>query len=348
MLQAGKKVERPALRQNKETDGLSITFNLRSNDSEHEAQESQPVHRDQDVEDAIARVEKSLPIQVDDQVTRHKFVVSTERALHQSLRSKRRDRDGLVHPGWEFRGPKLGIRVAESSIPRALRIADSLLLGALVSGFQVESITENDRESIRLTVLKEPFQFSITERRRQIPHVLTDREKEQEKKYGRPLWAPKIDYLGTGDLVLSIWPTVNTYSAVTWKDRKRTRLESLIGEILLELPMQVQRLRECREAQGRCEAERRAAEQRRWEEEKRQREERQRVEGLLKEVENWRLAESVRAYRQAITAVIPEGDESDNPAVRAWLEWVDAVADRIDPINSLRVRGSSATPNRPR
>src|SRR5689334_12369142 len=39
MLQAGKEVERPVLRQNKETDGLSITFNLRSNDSVDEVRE---------------------------------------------------------------------------------------------------------------------------------------------------------------------------------------------------------------------------------------------------------------------------------------------------------------------
>jgi hypothetical protein len=207
-LQAGKKVKRPQLRESKDLDGLTITFDLRKHDSTDEANEPRPVHRDQDVADAIALVEKNLPIQVDDQATRHRFVVSTERALHQSLRSKQRDRDGLVHPWWEFRGPKLAIGVAESSIQRALRIADALLRGALASGIQVVSVAENDRERITFTVLKESFQFSISERRRQVPHVLTQEEKEQERKYGRPLWAPKIDYVGQATWCCRSGPTL--------------------------------------------------------------------------------------------------------------------------------------------
>jgi len=75
-LQAGNKVERPQLRESKDLDGPSITFDLRDNDSSNEANEPRPVQRDQDVVDAIALIEKNLPIQVDDQATRHKFVVS--------------------------------------------------------------------------------------------------------------------------------------------------------------------------------------------------------------------------------------------------------------------------------
>src|SRR4051794_26343187 len=47
MIQAGKKVERPALRQNIETDGLNITFSSQTNESVDEALKPQPVHRDQ-------------------------------------------------------------------------------------------------------------------------------------------------------------------------------------------------------------------------------------------------------------------------------------------------------------
>ena len=124
----GKRVQLPALTAYDELDRLTIDLDT---NPRNESTQSRPRHLkpecDPDVAAVLERIRAMLPIQVADVLEDpHKFVASTERALKQAVRSKICDRQGLIHPPWRYGGPAVEIKVAESSIPRALRFADHL------------------------------------------------------------------------------------------------------------------------------------------------------------------------------------------------------------------------------
>ena len=299
------------------------------------------VVRPPDIAAAIRAVEKILPISIpDEQEKPHKFVASTGRALRQSLRAGRRNPCDLVCPAWDFNDPTtlLSIHVMEASIPRALRLANAILRAAIAAGFKVESVRQDGLDRVHLTVLDEPFDFSISERRKQVPHLLTAEDRDQQKKY-KHSWSAEFDYESTGDLTLSIWPAGHKYQAVVWKEGKRSRLEDMIGQVLLGLPVRVQELREAREARRLAEIRHQEEAEQRWEEEQRRREEQQRVDALLKNVQEWRTAENVREYVRVVEAAMREMALDDDAKIQRWIAWANDVADHL----TLSAKSASRT-----
>ncbi len=303
----GKRVHKPGLRQNEELDRSTITFDLRPRQPAEAPEEAPPVVRPPDIAAAIEKIEAIVPINVPNEVVSpHKFVALTDRALRQSMRSGKKDRFGFVAPPWDYAHPTLRITVMEESVQRALRIANAFVRGAIAGGIKVECIKEDRRERVCLKLLGESFEFSISERRRQVPHVLTAEERDHQKKYKHLFGAPKFDYKSTGDLTLSVWPAGHYYRAKVWKDGKRSHLEEIISQVLLELPTRVQKLRQGREAQRLAEIERQKEQRQRWDEERRRREEQERVDALLENVRDWRTAENVRRYASVVEEALRE------------------------------------------
>ena len=346
-VQHGKTVRKSRLRRNEELDRSTITFRLWPRAEERK--EAPPVMRDPDIAAAIQKIEAMLPVSVPNELeSPHKFVGSTDRALRQSLRSGQKDRFGFVTRPWDYAHPTLRITVMGESIPRALRVANAFLRGAISAGIKVECIEKERRKRVCLTLLGESFEFSISERRKQVPHVLTAEERDHQKKYKHLFGAPKFDYKSTGDLTLSVWPAGHCYRAKVWKDGKRSHLEEMISQVLLELPTRVQKLRQGREAQRLAEIERQEEQRQRWDEERRRREEQERVDALLENVRDWRTAENVRRYAKAVEESLRELAIDDDCDIQEWMVWANAVADRIDPIRKIREQNEPASPNRPR
>ncbi len=183
----------------------------------------------------------------------------------------------------------------------------------------------------RMQDLNEQFTFSIREHVRQVPHVLTAEEKVQEKKYGRALWARKYDHVPRDDFTLVVSLANDAYCSQSWKDGKRKRLELLVGEILEELPWMVQRVRKQREENLRRQEERRRAEQRRWDEERAPTKRAGASTALLKEVDEWRKVNGIRAYIHAVEETMRELDLVSDPKVQEWLGWANRVGRPVGP-----------------
>jgi hypothetical protein len=144
----------------------------------------------------------------------------------------------------ERSGPIVRITVDQPSTHRALRIADAVLRAAenLQWPFEAPARERNpyrpryrDQEYQgpvwgRIMVEGEPVQITVTERQEQVPHVLTDDEKDGRRRgytFGIRPW----DLVPTGDLRLNLtYPDGFVFK--TLSDRAKRRLEDQLPEAL--------------------------------------------------------------------------------------------------------------------
>jgi hypothetical protein len=114
-----------------------------------------------------------------------------------------------------------------------------------------------------------------------------------------------------------------------WADRKRWRLADKLGEALAELEARAQLDEQARQAAEQARLERAA----RWEQAMRvarhQYFEQQRVRALEKQLDRRDRAQKVRAYAAELTAV---GEAGHDRGLLEWIAWLEAYADRIDPL----------------
>lgn len=191
-----------------------------------------------------------------DLTTAHPAVLRT--AVHlKHLKQK-----DITWPRGTRSGPLLEMtNVSEPQQDRALSILDVLLRGAATMGWSFEpphpDPNVDRRQSFaksayrplvygHLVVEGEPLTLRIDERQRQSEHVMTGKEKADQKR-GTLFWKPRFDYAPSGELRLHVTEPDRSYTDKVFKDSKRHPLETQARKILhglLDLALARQRHRE--------------------------------------------------------------------------------------------------------
>lgn len=279
-----------------------------------------------------ARVRKdtaslSLP---EDASAPHPLVLAASRRL--------RRRDGWPEDPPLRSAPKevLHLSVTIGTLDRALAIADSLVKVLIKHGFAFEIDAENGLTLIKSLETGTTMAFSLTEYVPRAQHVLTPAEEQAQKRYWNrsrldsSISYPKIpryDFRPTGILTIQVgrWPSRS------WKDTPKTQLELRLGEVaggIVKLAQETH-AREQEEAR-RNEAHRRAVAQYEFLT-KRRADEIRRFEQLETEVSNWERAARLRAYADLVEQRA-KAQAQISGELDAWLAWVRAKADWLDPL----------------
>ncbi|MEG2929856.1 MAG: hypothetical protein RR846_09970 [Oscillospiraceae bacterium] len=217
--------------------------------------------------------------------------------------------------------PFLVESISEDSIPRACHIIDALIKALEPLGCKLTN-------ELSFMVNDETVSISFSESQDKVNHVLTKEEnrklleyEERRKKYS---WESKpqirkYDYHFNGRLSC----TVN--DSKTFRDCKAYQLEDRLGDIILELYIAAEYLKQKRLA--REEAERIREEEARKKEEKRKRynEEVDRTIALENLAEDYDTACKIRAYIEAYKKSHLDEDISE------WVAWANKKADWYDP-----------------
>lgn len=217
--------------------------------------------------------------------------------------------------------PFLVESISEDSIPRACHIIDALAKALEPLGCKLTN-------ELAFIVNDETVSISFSESQDKVNHVLTKEEnrklleyEERRKKYS---WESKpqirkYDYHFNGRLSC----TVN--GSKTFRDCKAYQLEDRLGDIILELYIAAEYLKQKRLA--REEAERIRQEEARKKEEKRKRfnEEVDRTIALENLAEDFDTACKIRAYIEAYKKSHSDEDVSE------WVAWANKKADWYDP-----------------
>jgi hypothetical protein len=235
---------------------------------------------------------------------------------------------GITHAG---SGP-LDIAVSSECFDRALRIMDTIVKGFSSIGIKVEN---RDNPSGTLVVVKgEEIRFSIVEHSLRSDHVLTEKEKTEQKKYSY-FHAQKWDYHPSGILTLSIKEYCDGIQK-NWKDGK-TKIEDHIYDFFRSVFLCSIEIKN-RELKWAEDARRRQEELKRLEDERRlQQEELSRRQGLENQSERWTKSQQIREYVKRMEQKISEPGTPDDVKQRfeTWRTWAMAHADRQDPLKGM-------------
>jgi hypothetical protein len=273
------------------------------------------------------------PIVVGDSLrSPHVLVSRTRDALAGAKPSEWSRIPGLLYPTTVEGMHLLDIACGRATLPRALRIMDAVLKGLEQRGYTLGKSENSWHHGTAATAHGCEFVFRVREpAKRQLnpkPHS----------------WGPRYDLVLTGDLQLEIDSRAFRSTRVC-RDSLRKKVEDYVRELPLKMLEAIDDNRRV-EAQ-RAEEQRRRDEIQRLEEEaadrKARREmklrrRRERREELFQTAEQWRRAQTLREFIEAVrTSAIEQAEGAPlPPETTRWLKWAERTAHRADPLEQMQ------------
>lgn len=220
--------------------------------------------------------------------------------------------------------PFLAGVISNETLPRVHRILDTLYR-------QIEILGGSVNDDLSLTIRNERVSLKIFEGQDEVKHELTRQEAQELVVYEDAIrhnkWANKpnirkYDYIFNGKLKVSILN--NKY----FRDSEKVKIESRLGDMLIDLYEESEVIRKKREADEEA--------QRKREEEKRLREEREilyseeadKTVALTNIAQDYDMACKIRAYIESLELRADLSDE----ATAEWIDWAKKKADWFDPV----------------
>jgi hypothetical protein len=247
-----------------------------------------------------------------------------------ALRKHRPDTYGLL----ETRAKdSFCVQVAPASLDRAIRILQALVEAFSVRGHEVLDGDEHG-SGLQVRVQGEVLSMSLTERVKQIPHVVT--EKEEIRQELNPGWKPPThDWMPTGTLALRIGNAPGHPHHGRVQDRANDQVEQRLNQFLARLAESARILKAQREAAE--------LQRRKWAADEKARQEAQEkaeVEGArFRRVEHlarlWQRRETLLRFVAAVKERMKEARPELVPAAQAWVDWAEAYLDDHRPTDPL-------------
>lgn len=240
-----------------------------------------------------------------------------------------------------FRDAKTRHEVSRAEMPRMLRILQGLVVEAERRGFDVEIVEGEEPRRygsagwsggrdghLRFSIRGHSESLRIREEGLPSRSYWIQQNSTYDYVKGESRPGPLSEYEegATGRLEIEIVGYGGGGRASKWGDRRSWALEEKLPEILREIEMRAVEAEERKREAERREAER----QRQWElameRAKGRWLEAYRGQILERQADQWRTAETVRAYVDAMAA-FAVGEEAEE-----WIEWSRAHADLVDPL----------------
>lgn len=229
------------------------------------------------------------------------------------------------------RAEVIPLYVSRPLVDRALRIMHAFLTEAESRGYTAEAQTDLERgeavHTVAIVIRGHVYPLALTERTTRVPHQPTAQELRQQERnpWTRP---PKYDEEFNGRLALG--SPANSWNSYSHSDGARWTLESRLGLLLQDLEHRAAEAERRDREQKLLKAERR----RRWyatiAQAREQQVEQHRAQFLTAQVGAWQRAAEIRAFCQTARARTGNTPVQDGEA--QWLEWAEAYAARIDPL----------------
>jgi hypothetical protein len=233
------------------------------------------------------------------------------------------------------RGRVLPLHVSLDTLPRALRILDTLFVALDTAGYKIEWPSPYNTR-IDVISLDEKVGLSISEIIERKQHKMTEDEISWQKT-DRWWTAPRWDYMRTGRLKFVVDSVEVPHLQHAWADRKKQKLENCVGEIFVAFEKTANAVKtyrqDCAEA-----ARQRAEEQIRAEKQRRKEEEYNRkFDVLSKHAEAWRKANQLREFAASLkeSAKSPAVSLTQKAGIVRILDWIERHANFVDPLTDV-------------
>jgi hypothetical protein len=261
----------------------------------------------------------------------HRLVASARRHLKRGRKSE----TGILSPKARR---VLDIRVGADQQDRALLLMDAVIKAIEAQGWKVVlAQKEADHQHFEnapwytfALVDGEKTRFSISERLKRLPHELTERER-QDKKRWKYFSAQKYDYVPSGVLVLQVHDVRGYDVRQRWEDKKRTKLEDNVGAFVINLDAVAKGNKQVRERHRRWEIERRREEQERWDRERRARYDQALGKDMERMSSDWSKACQLGAFLAMADEALPAATRGEGEKI--WFDWAQDYVWRLDPLS---------------
>lgn len=255
------------------------------------------------------------------------------RRIERNITKASLDERGMLLPR---AGAVVPIKASALGLGRALRIVEALFGATDQAGYKLEWPAPYDT-GIKIVVLGEKLSFFISEATNRTAHQATSEERARQKRdtWWRP---PQWDITPNGRLRFSLSSCEYPYISQSWKDGKRQKLESCVGEVFHACARTANAVKQER-------VERAEAERRRIEEQKRQAEAAARkaeydrkAEALKKLSYAWKESKVVRDFTHALQETVVGADVPADlkDELQKMIEWGLRHADYLDPLTDLK------------
>lgn len=217
--------------------------------------------------------------------------------------------------------PPFAEGISAEQQPRVLRLIDALFKAMKPLGWELTS-------DLKFAMGQEAVTLTFSEAADRVPHIPTKEEnlkllkyEEERKKYS---WASKpqirkYDAIYNGRLSVSI------NGAKTFRDCRSYVLEDRLGDIMLAIYEEAERLKQARLAREEAERQRQEQERKREEFRRRYNTEVDRTQALVNCAADYETACRIRSYVSAMERAQPDQDFSE------WASWARSKADWYDP-----------------
>jgi len=252
--------------------------------------------------------------------------------IDKSILRKSVDERGLL---LARKGRVVPIVTSIEALPRAIRLIDAFF-SALGDAACVLKWPAPYNAAASIVVQEEELLFSISEIVERHNHKPTKEEAERQKKnyWERP---PKWDCIRTGKLRFVLGSREFEGIHRSWTDGKIRKLETCLGEALIECETMAKAVK--KEREDRAESARRRAEEFKREEEARKRrdEYNRKAEAVKKLVQAWHESNLIRSFAVALQKQIDDArtPEESKPELRSMVDWAQRHADYLDPLTDL-------------
>lgn len=220
--------------------------------------------------------------------------------------------------------PFLAGVISNETLPRVHRILDTVYR-------QIELLGGSVNDDLSLIIRNERVTLKVFEGQDEVKHELTRQEAQELVVYEDAVrhnkWANKpnirkYDYIFNGKLKVSILN--NKY----FRDSEKVKIESRLGDMLIDLYEQSEVVKKKREADEEAQRKREEEIRLREEREKSYSEEADKTAALTNIAQDYEVACKIRAYIEALELRADLSDE----ATAEWIEWAKKKADWFDPI----------------
>lgn len=279
--------------------------------------------KDDSAETRRLRPDPKPEIQVPETLTKPHPMVA---AFLKAAKRARIDRGRLVLDFKEH----LKIKVTPDCLDRACRIMDALMKGTEHAGYSWSVAPSGDTTII---CNGESMRFQLVERvaKRGSPETLEPRRHSRYSQRTDHAAMPGYIWASTNELAITINEFTDVPVRMNWRDTMAATLESKLSDMVAQLPLIAEALKDKREKWEAWQQEREHTKQLQ-EEAKRQ------AEGLrlLRQrlVANMTRWEESKRIRQFCDAVESDPPAFDGPEQAAWLAWAREQADLLDPLKS--------------
>jgi hypothetical protein len=264
--------------------------------------------------------------------------------------NSRYNREGkLIYPHGLREQPLLDIKVAKSSLERALRISDALLKACEARGYQIGEGKNRWEYGLQIVAFGQSFQMKIRELTKKSPREFTASEKEELQRdpdayiYNRYVFNP------TGAFQLDLYR--QHLPVLTLRDSKTRKVEDGLSRIMLAILREADDSRKRNAAIALEEADRREIERIQLEQEEdrkrkaRRRERRQaKIDAVVGAANAYRQSLILRDYIAAAREAVlqRDGHIESGGRIDRWFRWVKRVADSIDPLQRISAMSNHA------